>query len=156
MPYVPGCRHDVFVSYASENNREGWVGQFVKRLGSELEEQFGRRRFSAERSIYFDQRELRAGDDFPKELEQAARHSALLIPVLSQGYLVSPWCEQERIAFETWLPDGAVLPEALAPLQIRPAQDPFPRELSPDHINIFSSRRIIAPSRRDRRIGTHV
>jgi hypothetical protein len=26
----------------------------------------------------FDQRELRAGDDFPKELEQAARHSALL------------------------------------------------------------------------------
>ncbi len=138
MPYVPGCRHDIFVSYASENDRDGWVGQFVKKLGEELEEQLSRRRFSADRSIYFDQRALRAGDDFPKELEDAARHSAFLIPVLSPGYAVSPWCEQERIAFETRLPDGATLPHCLAPLQIRPVHDPLPAEISPDHTHIYS------------------
>jgi len=138
MPYVPGCHHDIFVSYAGENNRDGRVRQFVERLGSQLEEQLGRRRFSPDRSIYFDQRELRAGDDFPTELEQAARHSGLLIPVFSQGYLVSPWCEQGRIAFQTWLPEGATLPDCLAPVQIRPPQGPFPDELGPDRTNIFS------------------
>jgi hypothetical protein len=36
MAYVPGCRHDLFISYANENNREGWIEQFVNTLGQEL------------------------------------------------------------------------------------------------------------------------
>lgn len=137
MPYVPGCHYDIFVSYASENNRDGWVSQFVKRLGWELEEQLGRRRLSSDQSIYFDQRELRAGDNFPEGLKNAARDSALLIPVLSPGYIDSPWCEQELIAFQTWLPEGAALPDCLSPVQIRPP-DSFPNELIPDRTNVFS------------------
>jgi hypothetical protein len=39
---------------------------------------------------------------------------------------------------ETRLPDGATLPDCLAPLQIRPVEDKLPEEFSPDRINIFS------------------
>ena len=35
MGYVPGCRYDLFISYASENNREAWVEQFERALGQE-------------------------------------------------------------------------------------------------------------------------
>jgi hypothetical protein len=32
MPFVPGCHHDIFVSYASETNQDKWVAQFVHKL----------------------------------------------------------------------------------------------------------------------------
>jgi hypothetical protein len=42
MAYVPGCRYDLFISYASENNRDGWVEQFERGLGEELVDLLGR------------------------------------------------------------------------------------------------------------------
>ena len=41
MAYVPGSRYDLFISYASENNRDGWVEQFEKALGQELGDLLG-------------------------------------------------------------------------------------------------------------------
>ena len=138
MPFVPGCHHDIFVSYASETNQDKWITQFVHKLGRELEELLGRSHFSARDNIYFDEREMRTGQNFPEELRSAAEHSALLVVVLSQGYLNSHWCERERIAFQQWLPEGAVLADCLAPLQVRPLVDALPPELSRDSTNIFS------------------
>jgi hypothetical protein len=138
MPFVPGCQYDIFVSYASETNQDKWVTQFVDKLGKELEELLGRSHFSAEKSIYFDTREIVAGQKFPDELRTAATQSALLIAVLSQGYLSSQWCESERIAFKQWLPEGALLPECLAPLQVRPVVDALPPEFNRDNTAIFS------------------
>jgi hypothetical protein len=138
MPFVPGCRHDIFVSYASETDQDKWVTQFVEKLGRELEELLGRSHFSARQSIYFDRREMRVGQQFPEELRSAAEHSALFIPILSQGYLSSQWCDRERIAFQQWLPEGAALADCLAPLQVRPLVDAVPPEFSRDRTNIFS------------------
>jgi hypothetical protein len=91
MAYVPGCRHDLFISYASENNREGWVEQFANALGQELGELLGRQ-FVPKDSVFLDKRELEVGQSFPDRLTAAARDSAMLVPILSPGYLTSEWC----------------------------------------------------------------
>lgn len=119
MPYVPGCSHDLFVSYASENNRDGWVEQFVLALGQELSELLGSRHFNPKDSIFYDRRELQTAQSFPAELVSAARDSAILVPVLSRGYLLSPWCNRERIEFFAKLPHGSEASACLAPIVLR-------------------------------------
>ena len=119
MAYVPGCSYDLFISYATENNRDGWVEQFEKALGEELGELIGRQ-FSAKESIFFDKRELEVTQSFPDKLDAAARDSAILVPILSPSYLMSPWCNRERVQFFSRLPDGAQASECLAPIAVRP------------------------------------
>ncbi|HEY2012678.1 MAG TPA: toll/interleukin-1 receptor domain-containing protein [Bryobacteraceae bacterium] len=123
MSYVPGCRYDLFISYASENNRDGWVTQFVTELGRELSELLGIRQFNPKESIFFDQRGLAVGQSFPDQLAMAARGSAIFVPILSPGYLTSPWCNRERIEFFTQIPHGAVPASCLAPILVRPIEE---------------------------------
>ena len=123
MPYVPGCRYDLFISYATENNRDGWVNQFVHELGRELSELLGIRQFNPRESIFFDQRDLAVAQSFPDQLALAASDSAIFLPVLSPGYLTSPWCNRERIEFFTHLPHGAVPTSCLAPILVRPVEE---------------------------------
>jgi TIR domain len=122
MPYVPGCRYDLFISYARENNREGWVDQFQKALSDELGELLGRQ-FSPKDSIYFDTSKLEVAHSFPVELAAAARDSAILVPILSPSYLTSNWCNRERTAFFSKLTDGAQPPDCLAPILLRPIDE---------------------------------
>ena len=121
MPHVPGCRYDLFISYARENNRNDWVNRFKDALQQELEELLGRQ-FSRE-AVFFDKTGLRAGQAFPKELEEAAESSALLVPILSPSYLTSEWCNRERLAFFRKLPFGAESCECLAPVAVRPFEE---------------------------------
>src|SRR5215467_5677413 len=121
MAYVPGCRFDLFISYASENNRDGWVEQFEKTLGQELGDLLGRH-FGRE-SIFFDKREPEVAQSFPQELINAARDSAILVPILSPSYLTSPWCSHERTEFFSRLPHGAEPAECLSPVVVRPIED---------------------------------
>jgi|SRR5947209_7354892 len=119
MAYVPGCRYDLFISYAVSNNRDGWIEQFEKALGEEMADLLGRQ-FNPKESIFFDKRELEIGQSFPDQLAAAARESAILIPVLSPGYLTSWWCNNERIEFFSKLPDGATPESCLTPILLRP------------------------------------
>jgi hypothetical protein len=121
MAYVPGCRYDLFISYASENNRDGWVEQFQKILGQELRDLLGRQ--FPENSIFFDKREIEAAQSLPGVLEAAARESAILVPILSPSYLTSDWCTEERTQFFSQLPKGAQPAECLAPILHRPITD---------------------------------
>lgn len=122
MPYVPGCRYDLFVSYASENNRDGWVEQFERALGEELNALLGRA-FTPKDSIFFDKRDLQVAQSFPDELAAAAHDSAILVPVLSPGYLTSEWCNRERVEFFSTLPHGAEPKHCLAPILVRPIDE---------------------------------
>jgi len=122
MAYVPGCRYDLFLSYASENNREAWVEQFEKALSQELGDLLGRQ-FDPKQSVFFDKRDLEVAQSFPDRLQSAARDSALLVPVLSPGYLTSPWCNRERTEFFSKLPHGAGLADCLAPVVVRPIDE---------------------------------
>ena len=119
MGYVPGCRYDLFISYASENNREAWVEQFERALGQELGDLLGRQ-FDPKDSIFLDKRELEVAQNFSERLKVAARDSAILLPVLSPGYLTSAWCNRERTEFFSRLPQGAAPSDCLAPILVRP------------------------------------
>jgi hypothetical protein len=123
MGYVPGCKHDLFISYASENNRDGWVSHFVLALGKELSELLGMRQFQPKECIFFDAHNIQAAQGFPLELSKAARGSAIFVPILSPGYLLSPWCNHERTEFFSQLPLGAEAPNCLAPVLIRPIDE---------------------------------
>jgi hypothetical protein len=122
MAYVPGCRYDLFLSYASENDRDAWVEQFEKALSQELGDLLGRQ-FDPKESVFFDKRNLEVAQSFPNRLQVAARDSAILVPVLSPGYLTSPWCNRERTEFFSKLPQGASLEDCLAPVAVRPIDE---------------------------------
>ncbi|MBS1872241.1 MAG: toll/interleukin-1 receptor domain-containing protein [Acidobacteria bacterium] len=122
MAYVPGCRYDLFISYASENNRDGWVEQFASALGQELGELLGRQ-FNPKESVFLDKRELEVAQNFSDRLRTAARDSAVLVAVLSPGYLTSDWCNREREEFFSRLPFGATPSDCLAPALMRPVDD---------------------------------
>ena len=98
--YVPGYQHDVFVSYAQVDNQTlggdyGWVHTLVDNLKEMLSGQLGRREWG---DIWLDRR-IEAGDAIPREVLMALESSALLVVVMSEGYLESPWCTREREDF---------------------------------------------------------
>lgn len=127
MPYVPGFSYDLFVSYASEDNVDGWVEKFQERLTAEVGRLLGRP-FSA-KSTFFDKIRLQVGQEYPAELDAAARESALLVALVSPSYSSSPWCSRERIEFQKQLAPGATFSECLAAVRVRPA-DPLPAILA--------------------------
>jgi hypothetical protein len=83
MPYVPGYSHDLFISYARENNRDGWIDQFLLALGRELSDLLGIRQFNPKDSIFFDSRSVEIAQSFPDELAAGARSSAIVVPIIS-------------------------------------------------------------------------
>jgi len=123
MPYVPGYSHDLFISYARENNRDGWIDQFVLALGRELSDLLGIRQFNPKDSIFFDSRSIEIAQSFPDELAAGARGSAIFLPIISPGYLLSPWCNRERMSFLAQMPPGADAVSQLAPILIRPVDE---------------------------------
>jgi hypothetical protein len=106
--YIPGCRHDVFVSYAWVDNQPpygelttnggltpGWVHALADYLKSQLSVHLGRQDWG---DIWIDRR-IDATSSITAE-EDAVRGSALMLVILSEGYLASPWYEHERELFE--------------------------------------------------------
>jgi hypothetical protein len=101
MTFVPGFQHDIFVSYAQVDNDpvpgvdDGWVTCLVKNLEWRLRQLCGRRDAY---SLWMDlqlARHVRITPEIMETLEQ----TALLLVVLSPGYLASDWCRREREAF---------------------------------------------------------
>jgi len=118
MSYVPGFRYDLFVSYASEDNVDGWVERFQEQLTGEVKRLLGRP-FS-ESTVYLDKLRLNVGQAYPTELDNAARDSALLVALLSPNYVTSDWCSRERQQFQQRLPRGLSFAECLAAVLVRP------------------------------------
>jgi hypothetical protein len=85
MAYVPGFEHDVFISYARENNVPDlndvkWVTDFFVNLQRYL---LGRIRGA---DVYFDTRDFEAGHELGDLIEHA-RNSALFVVILSPRYI---------------------------------------------------------------------
>jgi len=97
MAYVPGFSNDVFISYSHLDDQSvdgpGWVGDFHQRIQIEIQEALG-----AQVHIWRDRR-LGPSDDFGRDLDRQLRGSAMLLAILSPGYLNSPWCEWELEGF---------------------------------------------------------
>ena len=101
MTYLPGWRNDVFVSYAQVDDRplpgatDGWVCILVDALKVLLAQQLGR----AELLAVWRDLQLARHSPLTPEIFQAVRTSAVLLVVLSEGYLASEWCQRERNEF---------------------------------------------------------
>ncbi|HEX8106177.1 MAG TPA: toll/interleukin-1 receptor domain-containing protein [Kofleriaceae bacterium] len=101
MAYVPGWQNDVFVSYAHVDDqplpgaRDGWVSLLGDALKTFLAMQLGR----AEVLAVWRDRQLTGHTQLTPEILTAARNSATLLIVLSEGYLASDWCWSEYREF---------------------------------------------------------
>src|SRR5689334_3419938 len=99
---MPAWDHELFVSYAHVDDRYfldvhlGWVSQLVEVLRRELEVEAGR---PEEVRIWRDSEALRGNHAVSPEISRRVRSSALLLVVLSPGYIKSRWCQQELELF---------------------------------------------------------
>jgi uncharacterized caspase-like protein len=100
MAYVPEHRHDIFVSFAHVDDEldagaeEGWVSALVASLELGLKQAFGPDAIDLWRD-----HELNRNVPLTQGVLSHLRDSALLLVVLSPGYLLSDWCSRERSAF---------------------------------------------------------
>ena len=134
MPYVPGFNYDLFISYGSADNVDGWVQKFEKQLTGELTRLLGRP-FS-DKSIFLDQVHLHVGQDYVASLHDAARESALLVVLLSPSYLTSAWCTSEYQKFQEKLASGATLAQSQVICLLCPTDGPLPATLAnSQHLN---------------------
>jgi TIR domain len=101
MAYVPGYENDIFVSYAHVDNiplsgiSKGWVETFIDNLATKLAQKIGR----TDLFKLWDDRLLAQNAPLTPEILDALKGSAILVLVLSPGYLKSPWCQREKNAF---------------------------------------------------------
>ena len=97
MGYVPGFSNDIFISYSHIDDQAvdgpGWVTDFHRRLVIEVEEELG-----AKVQVWRDKR-ISGATDFTKDLDRQVRGSAMLLAILSPGYVNSRWCEWELSGF---------------------------------------------------------
>src|SRR5262245_13180629 len=100
MAYTTGWQNDVFVSYAQVDDRPlpggtGWVSTLVDALKILLAQQLGR----AEVLAVWRDLGLPGHAPLTPEIMAAVRSSAVLLLVLSEGYLASEWCRREQTEF---------------------------------------------------------
>ena len=105
MPFVPGHKHDLFLSYA---HAEGaWVEAFRKAVCDEFQVRAG-----VPVTVWHDSQNLRVGHKWASEIEEGIRNAAAFLAIVSPSYLNSPWCKQERaIALEK---EGTAIPNKIA------------------------------------------
>ncbi|HWB04685.1 MAG TPA: toll/interleukin-1 receptor domain-containing protein [Verrucomicrobiales bacterium] len=102
MAFLDGFRHDVFVSYAHNDNEpyvegdRGWVKNLVKAIRTRVVQKLG----TASVDIWMDY-QLRGNDSVTTTIESALNQSALLLFVSSRSYLASGWCRNELNGFLT-------------------------------------------------------
>ena len=107
MAYLPNFAHDVFISYAHDDDiprwdkEDGWVTNFIDALGrqlpSHLSREDGLNRKNLE--IWKDTRTIEGADFYDDKIKRAVRGSAVMIAVMSKSYFESTYCADELKTF---------------------------------------------------------
>lgn len=92
MAFVPGYKHDLFLSYAHPES--AWVEAFRRALSQEFQERTGKAI-----SIWQDSQNLRFGQNWTAEIEEGISRAAAFVAVVSPLYHNSAWCKEERSSF---------------------------------------------------------
>ncbi|MCP4264462.1 MAG: toll/interleukin-1 receptor domain-containing protein [Candidatus Brocadiaceae bacterium] len=101
MAFVPHYKNDIFISYAHVDNQplpsveEGWVTTFVKGLTTLLNQKLGR---DDAYKLWIDH-ELSRHVKITPQIMDTLRDTAVIIVILSPGYVESEWCQKEKDTF---------------------------------------------------------
>ena len=95
--FLDGFEHDVFISYAHQDNGEGWIEDFRKTLLWRIDHHLGCR---GKLSVFRDEDSLSRNQLVTHSLPLACQESAVLVCVVSANYLKSDWCRRELVAFQ--------------------------------------------------------
>jgi TIR domain len=128
MAVAYGCAYDTFLSYAHIDDlpvpgssvATGWVSAFHETLENEVRQRLGRK----DVALWKDD-ELRYDQSLSRQLTETVRTSAILVVMLSPGYVSSDWCRRERNAFLE-----AIRSRGEAPVLVI-AKEPMPDEALP-------------------------
>src|SRR3954470_10325064 len=96
MGYVPGCKHDLFLSYARAES--AWVEAFRVALSQGVLEKLG-----VVPDIWQDTKNVRFGENWPDEIVRGIRETATFRAVCSPSYFQWEWCARE---YDTFAPHG--------------------------------------------------
>ncbi len=103
MAYVPNFENDIFISYARENDDplpgggEGWVTHFKKHLENRVCQLLGAK---DNLKVWKDDLGGLAGNDIlDQSIFTNVKRSAVMVSVLTPGYLNRQWCREELEAF---------------------------------------------------------
>src|SRR5208283_4718284 len=108
MSYVPNYKNDIFVSYARVDDnpfpgvQTGWVTTLINSIQIRLAQRLGR---SDAYSLWMDY-ELAQHVKLTPQIMDALRQTAIMIIILSPGYLASEWCKRERNTFLELIKEG--------------------------------------------------
>ena len=100
MAQSPGYDHDIFISYAHNDNygfggRPGWVDVFEDWLFNWLH----KRRGLAHLRIWRDKKRMRGNTVFDDAIQKALDSSAIFLALTSRNYLQSDYCQKELRRF---------------------------------------------------------
>jgi len=104
MAYIPGYTFDIFISYAHLDNEkmpgqeEGWIELFYKSLNLKLAQRVGKMDAI---KIWWDTKKLDGSKLFDNSIEEGIRNSAIMISLISPGYLQSEYCIKEMELFHS-------------------------------------------------------
>jgi TIR domain len=128
MGYLPQFKNDLFISYRRVSNeaQDKWVDAFCRALGSSLKELVG------DVKIWRDEDQLRTGQPWRLEVQQALADAAIFLAIISRTYLDSDECRKELDRFLECLKD----PERGSQRKIVPIfkQPPKPEQELPHEI----------------------
>lgn len=91
--FVPGFEHDLFISYAHDDD-ERWIEAFTEALCGELTQKMG-----TPVCAWQDTSRLRAGENWQVAIQEGIERSAAFVAVVSPTYQNSTWCARERNEF---------------------------------------------------------
>ena len=116
-------KYDYFISYAQEDVKDGFIGEFVERLAKnpDLEALLG-----AEPRVFFDQEAARNMDEWDDAVQAAIDASRVLIVLLSPNYFKSERCAMEFARWFEGAERGALPYTGIAPFQIADVFDDGP------------------------------
>jgi hypothetical protein len=137
MAYVGGdFQHDIFISYgrAARRGVESPLKTWSLAFAKELRQHLMLPSSFANLEIYFDEDDGRLGiADLEDHLRRAAESSALLLTLMSDDYLASPWCSKELAWWDAQQKKNSFLnDERVVIVRIQPTMESkWPARLSP-------------------------
>ncbi len=102
MAYLSNFAYDIFISYSHVDNETisdeqcGWIEQFYKNLNLLLAKRTGK--MDAVK-IWWDNKKLDGSKLFDESIATGIQQSAILLSLISPGYLSSDYCQQELSLF---------------------------------------------------------